>query len=580
MATKPLEFVSPESGRTYTWDRPEAPTDADFAELLAADRAFLEERAQGQQKVLEAAKTGAMFSGLASLNPVAFQESMKAIATEAAPSLVEGGMATAGQGAGFAIAGPPGASVGGAIGGATGNIAAQMMRGQEVSGPEVAGAAVSGAVPGSGLAKMGIRGVAKEAGKQATANIGGLALQRLMEGKPLDEKEAAMFAGMAAFSTALGKLVDPGKIASAADRRANFDFHNDLAMKALEAKGVKILPSMRNRSALNNAIEMLAGEGATIAEINQINRELFQGIATAQVGITPKMGVKLQDQLDNARTDAAKFFGQIQELSSKHAGDLDALKKTELTASNAHELAVIRSDPAYVKKTAELTTKANADADKFLRAMDEYRLANKQYDRTNLREDLDKVKEWQAKSSQYAKDLEEGLKAMGRDDLHKQFLEARRKIGMINEIEAALTPGQNVDPQKLAAALERGTPFTGDLENIARFASDPRFKPVATLDVSRSGERAAGRLEKLGDIVGRPARSLLMSDLYQKYVAAADPASMPDFIARFARTSAQAEMENQEAQKNRVLEFYKNVYPRQQPPQQQPQQAPRPVPFR
>ena len=581
MATKPIELTSEASGRTYTWDKPEPPGDRDIAELMAADRAFLEERAQGEQKVLEAAKSGAMFSGVASLNPVQFRESMKAIATEAAPSLVEGGITTAAQGAGAILAGPPGAVAGGAIGGAGGNLIAQMMRGGEgISGPEIAGAAASGTVPGGGLTKMGIRGFAKEAGKQAGANVGGLALQRLLEGKPLDEKEAAMFTGMAAVSTALGKLVDPGKIATAVERRAIHDQQNDLAMKALQSKGIKILSSMRNPARLNKALEAIAGREATIAEIRQINEELFTGIATAQVGIQPKRGVLLSKQLDDAKGEASKFFGEINELAAKHADDLEALRKTELTASNAHELEVIRSDPAYVEKTSELTVKAKADADKFLRAKDELRLANKQFDRTNVREDLDKVKYWQEKSDEYAKDLEDGLKAMDREDLHKKFLEARRKIGMINEIEDALTPGDFVDPQKLAKAQERGVPFTGDLANLARFANDPRFQAVTSLQVKEPS--SPGRLSGLMDVMTEPGRTLLKSDLYQKFVAAADPTTMPDFIARFARTSAQAEMEKREAQKNRVLEFYKNVYPREQPPQpqQQPQQAPRPVPFR
>ena len=581
MATKPIELTSEASGRTYTWDKPEPPGDRDIAELMAADRAFLEERAQGEQKVLEAAKSGAMFSGVASLNPVQFRESMKAIATEAAPSLVEGGITTAAQGAGAILAGPPGAVAGGAIGGAGGNLIAQMMRGGEgISGPEIAGAAASGMVPGGGVTKMGVRGFAKEAGKQAGANVGGLALQRLLEGKPLDEKEAAMFTGMAAVSTALGKLVDPGKIATAVERRAIHDQQNDLAMKALQSKGIKILPSMRNPARLNKALEAISGREATIAEIRQLNEELFTGIATAQVGIQPKKGVLLSKQLDDAKKEASKFFGEINELAAKHADDLEALRKTELTASNAHELEVIRSDPAYVEKTSELTVKAKADADKFLRAKDELRLANKQFDRTSVREDLDKVKYWQEKSDEYAKDLEDGLKAMDREDLHKKFLEARRKIGMINEIEDALTPGDFVDPQKLAKAQERGVPFTGDLANLARFANDPRFKAVTSLQVKEPS--SPGRLSGLMDVMTEPGRTLLKSDLYQKFVAAADPASMPDFISRFARTSAQAEMEKQEAQKNRVLEFYKNVYPREQPPQpqQQPQQAPRPVPFR
>ena len=53
MATKPIELTSDASGRTYTWNRSEPPTDSDIAELMAADRAFLEERAQGQKLVMD-----------------------------------------------------------------------------------------------------------------------------------------------------------------------------------------------------------------------------------------------------------------------------------------------------------------------------------------------------------------------------------------------------------------------------------------------------------------------------------------------------------------------------------------------
>ena len=577
MATKPIELTSEASGRTYTWDKPEPPTDRDYAELMAADRAFLEERAQGEQKVLEAAKSGAMFSGLAPLNPVALRESLATIGEEGAPSLVEGLTTTLGQGGGALLAGYPGAVAGGSIGGATGYAIAQKMRGEEITSPGMAGATVSGSVPGSGLRKLGLKGFGIEAGKQAGANVGGLALQRMLEGKPLNPEEAAMFTGMAALSTALGKLVDPGKIASASERRAIHNYHNDLAMKALQERGMKILPSMRNPSRLNAALEVLAGKDATIADIRRLNEELFTGIAAAQVGIEPKIGVKLSTQLNEARKDASKFFGEINELAAKHADDLEALRKTELTASNAHELEVIRSDPDYVAKTSELTVKAKADADKFLRAKDELKLARKQYDRTGIREDLDRVKEWEAKSNEYGKDLEDGLIAMERKDLHDKFLEARRKIGMINEIEDSLTPGEFVDPQKLAAAQQRGVPFTGDLEKLARFANDPRFKSLTTLQVKEPSE-GSGRLGQFMDIATEPGRTLLKSDFYQRMVAASDPTAMPDFISRFARTTAQAEMERQEAQKNRVLEFYKNVYPRQQP--QQPQQTPRPVPYR
>jgi len=40
MATKPIELTSEASGRTYTWDKPEPPTDRDIAELMAAKKRY------------------------------------------------------------------------------------------------------------------------------------------------------------------------------------------------------------------------------------------------------------------------------------------------------------------------------------------------------------------------------------------------------------------------------------------------------------------------------------------------------------------------------------------------------------
>ena len=226
-----LEFTSEESGQTYVWDKDTPPTDRDMAILVAADKAYLAQQAKTKEEVLGKAALvgggGSMpASGMIPMGVSQATQAAEAAAESAKPAAVEAGMATTGQIMG-SLAGPLGAAAGGFLGGAGGNIAAQTMRGQEVSLPEAVGAGVSAMIPGRSLAKGGLKALAVEAGKQAGSNVAGLGLQRLMEGQALDPVEAAAYAGMSGLSTYLGKVVDPGAIANRETRRQILQYEAD-----------------------------------------------------------------------------------------------------------------------------------------------------------------------------------------------------------------------------------------------------------------------------------------------------------------------------------------------------------------
>lgn len=586
MASQPITLTGP-SGREYVWNNANPPTDRDIAILMAADKAYMaqqETEASGEaakvKKQAEMAGGGGPLpssgfmpstEGMMPLMSSATRKTLEEAAKTTAPALVEGGLATAGQAAGAALAGPPGAALGGAAGGFVGNVAAQVMRGEPVSIPEASGAAVSSMVPGAPLRRASAILATKEAGKQAAANVAGLTLQRLMEGKELSPEETAAYAGMAGLSTMLGKVLDPGAIADREMRQQIQDAYAQKYIREAQAQGLKVLPSSLNKTRINAMLEALGGKAMTVAELRDLNEDFFTALASAQVGVKPQLGQRLTKQLEDAAEKAAAPYAEIRALREKAAADLTALeKKSRLAATNAHEFEVLSSDPNFVKEQAKLSKQAAADVDKFREANANARKYREAYDVSRQPKDLDLANEWADVATKAKDNLKVGLKELGREDLYDAFEAARKKISMIKTIEDALTPQEKVSQEALARAIKRGEPLTDQLKTLAMFSSDPRLRSVATGEITKLPE-SQGLLQEVGGVMREPFRRLVTSDIYQQTMARPVYSEMPDFLARFARTATQADLEERQSQPNSLLQFYAQVHPRKQ--EAQPQRA-------
>ena len=92
-------------------------------------------------------------------------------ARNVAAGLIEGVGGAIGQGIGARVAGPVGASIGGAILGGAGNVIGQQVSDKPFSLEEAVAAPIANAVPGAPLAKAGAVLLAREAAKQAAANL-------------------------------------------------------------------------------------------------------------------------------------------------------------------------------------------------------------------------------------------------------------------------------------------------------------------------------------------------------------------------------------------------------------------------
>jgi hypothetical protein len=499
-------------------------------------------------------------------------------ARNVAAGLIEGVGGAIGQGIGGRVAGPIGASIGGAILGGAGNVIGQQVSDKPFSVEEAMAAPIANAVPGAPLAKAGAVLLAKEAGKQAAANVAQLAAEKLLKGEPLTPEQASMYAGMGALSTYVGKIVDPGKILSKVEQSKVFQGFADDYVKKAQALGIKAMPSSLNKNSLNSFLEILAGPEVTAKELRDINEELFTGIAAASVGVKPQLGVRLSEQLDKASKAAAKPYEDIRGLMAKAQADEDALKKTALTATNAHELEIARADPAYVKKQIELGKKAAANIDKFKDANFKAGSYQEKYKVSRDPNDLDLASKFAKEAVQHKKNLQEGLESYGPEgkQLYKQFEDARKLISQIKTIESALTPGEKVSASRLGSMASPDSPVTGNLDTLMRFAADPRMKSVTSSEATSEARKgmASGMADLLRAPVAPAAREILKSNWYQQTMAKPSYVAMPDFVARAARGSTQAALKQMQSEPNSLLQFYQNVYPRRPETQQQTNVAP------
>lgn len=571
------------SGKVYQWTKDTPPTDADFAALVEADKALVEQQRQKQEPtednpvivpedLVRSEKIGLqsrLAAGLGSMAPSGMlpmgvgpefggQAAMEPVAREALAAGTEGLMASAGQAAGAPF-GPIGVAGGGLVAGGMGRVIADIIRGEEPTFEKALGSGVSSMVPGSGLRTLGKAALMREGAKQAAANVAGMAAEDIATGRELSPEKAAMYAGMSFLSTGVGRALDPGEIVDRETNRKMQDLLNQRNLERLQAKGIKILPSMVNTNKVNAALEAIAGRPATVSEIRALNEEVFTTMAQKAIGLDPKLGPLTEKRLQDAVVDASKPYAEIRALRTKAQADLDALDKTALTARNAHELEIAQSDPKFVESRAELSKKAAADVDAFQKADFNAKAYRKKHDVTHDPEDLEKSKSFREEAEKLRANLKEGLTELGRPELYREFEKARVKIAQIGEVENALMAGR-VDPQALARSKARGTKFTGDLYSIAAFAQDPRFKPVATTEVKMRPE--LGTVRAGAEAVGSPVSKFLQSPFYQETFARPSYQDMPDFLSRFARTSTQTELEQLQSQPNSVLQFYADRYPR------------------
>jgi hypothetical protein len=511
--------------------------------------------------------------GADAVYPMPSTAALKRVGGIAADMGLEGGGAAAGQAMGVGL-GVPGMMVGGAIGGAGGNILSQARQiyakeRSKFSLGEVAGAATAGAVPGAPLARAGGKVLAKEAAKQAGANVAAKAAEMTIDRKEmtLGDMELAALAGVGGI--AAGKFLDRGAKITASDARRIEQGTTDQTVRELKAAGYPVVPSQINPSFINKLLESVAGKADTAQEIAKRSQEVTKALAQRSIGVPVEAPITM-GLLERRRTEAFAPYEEIATFSKTAARDLDALKKAELTSGDYHELRIKEADPEFAKKFDELQTQAAADIKALSNARSEMRALYKDYDANGTYAVLQRAKEQEALAEELEGKIEKAARLLGRDDLIPKLEEARTLIARTWDIERALhLPTNSIEASILYRAYDKGKPLGGGLETIAKAGGMPKVvdtrvpENVPTPGVSnlRVGMGAGAGAAVGGHFGGAPgatlgamlgpvatmgisntARNIILSPRYQhsRFVAPFYPDG-GDFAAEAAKFGIQAQ---------------------------------------
>jgi hypothetical protein len=262
--------------------------------------------------------------------------------------------------------------------------------------------------------------------------------------------------------------------------------------------GYVVPPATSNPTTTNRALETIAGKQATQQGASLANQRVTNTLAKQALGLNPDAPLTA-DSLAALRTEASQagyapiraagmltapenFSQRLAGVLTKYQGaerSFPGMGKTELS-----DIVQKVDRPQFDAGDAiDLTKILREKADAAFRAGD-----------TGLGSGLRDI----SKTVEDA--IDQGLQAKGPQyaDALANFRNARRTIAQSYTVEDALNPGSNnVIAAKLAAALRKGAPLSGDLETAAQFAS---AFPKATAEPTHS--MGVNHLDTYGAIGG------------------------------------------------------------------------------
>lgn len=299
------------------------------------------------------------------------------------------------------------------------------------------------------------------------------------------------------------------------------------AVQAARSAGYVVPPTQARPTLLNRLAEGFSGKLTTAQNASAKNQGVTNSLAARGLGLpadtklTPAVLKTVRDQAGQAY-DAVSSSGVITP-GQAYADALDKIAAPALKAAqgfpNAKASPVIdlveslrspQFDAASaVAKLRELRTAAD----------DAFRVGNTDIARAS-----------KAAAGALEDALETHLAQSGNPQALQEFKDARTLIAKTYSVEKALNPTSgNVDARKLAAQLTKGKPLSGELRNIADFAS--RFPKAAQtvegmgslpqtspLDWAAGGgvSMATGNPLMLAGVMARPAaRKMVLSDIVQ-----------------------------------------------------------------
>lgn len=335
-----------------------------------------------------------------------------------------------------------------------------------------------------------------------------------------------------------GKVIQARQAAKAA-QKAKDAAKNEILRESKDA-GYTLPPTQANPRLLNKIFEGISGKIQTAQKASQKNQTTTNSLVKKALGI-PEDSPITPEVLNQIRDKAGGAYQAIKDVKLPLRATkayMDSLKKIgnewSAAAKEFPELANNEEIKTLVKSLSKNRISPNAAVELIKKL---------RFDaKSNLKNFADPAKSAlgfaQKKAASALEDLiETNLSNTGQKSLVREFKKAREIIAKSHDVEDALNEVTgDVSARYLARLLDKGTPLTGELKTVARFAkafpkasqdvatigSQPGFSP---LDVAAGGITAAasGNPALLATIAGRPlVRSAILSKPYQ-YLMAGEP---------------------------------------------------------
>jgi hypothetical protein len=275
------------------------------------------------------------------------------------------------------------------------------------------------------------------------------------------------------------------------------------AVADAQKAGFTLPPTQAGGGIVNRFLEGVAGKASTLQEASIRNQDVTNKLAARSLGLADD-AVLTPELLNSVRDKAGQVYDSISNagmiIPKKAYHDAldkagEAAVKAEMNFPNEtskkilETIGSVRKDAfdagSAVSRIKQLRTEADVA----------YRAGNK---------DLGKATKDAANALENA--IESHLKDIGQPDALSKFKEARQLIAKTYTVEKAMNPKTgSIDAKALASRLKAGKPITGELKDVAEFASAfPKASQmpekiggsigISPLDVTAAGIAGGGSL--------------------------------------------------------------------------------------
>jgi hypothetical protein len=368
-------------------------------------------------------------------------------------------------------------------------------------------------------------------------------------------QNTAIGAGLgAAGQWAGGKLADAvsNKLASRQATAQALKSQNsvrDATLKEGLDAGLVAPPATTNPTALNTAMESVAGKAATQGAFSAKNQRVVNDLIRDDLGIAQTAPLT-RDTLKNVRTQAGTVYEAVKKTGNvvadqQYLDDIVDLVGGNSQVSKAFPGAKVSADKDVIELADSLMqskfdARAAVEYAKRLRSQsketfkaayasgspEKLQFAHAQWDGAGALEDA----------------IERNLQQKGMGDLMKDFTNARTLIAKSYSAEAALNEGTgNIVASKLVQQMRKGKPMSGGFGTIAKFASvvpKAMAEPTQSTGVSALNAAMYGGGAALGQpgVIAIPvARLLTKRALLSKAIQAR--AVVPSYVPNQAGTA-------------------------------------------